>query len=65
MQFVAVGEGQVGMGTVVGSWATVGIPAPRAAEVAVGSPLSSCVGAKGAGEQPASIEKITSNSIGN
>jgi hypothetical protein len=65
MQFVAVGEGQLGMGTVVGSWATVSVSRLWAARVAVGSPLSSCVGAKGAGEQPASIEKITSNSIGN
>ena len=41
MQFVAVGEGQVGRETLVGSGATEGMMVGRAAVVAVGPPISS------------------------
>jgi len=53
MQFVAVGEGQVGMGTDVGCGGTEGVLRRSAAGEAVEPPISAGVGDKEAGAQPA------------
>ena len=61
MQFVAVGEGQVGRETLVGSGATEGMMVGRAAVVAVGPPISSGVREGEAEVQPAAEEASKRN----